>query len=331
MAARLTFAVPCHGGERWLPGLLQSLLAQRLPDCRLLLVDDASPDASVAVARKVAGDRLEVVRNESRLGIPRNWSRCAELVETEFFCLAHQDDVYAPDFAATLTAALADAPGAAAAHCRLAAIDGAGRRHPSPRERYKERFWRTLPAVETAAAGFRRLYYGNYVGCPSLVYRTAAFRKVGPFDAHYRFAPDWEWLLRAHAKGWQLAAVPEVLVSYRRHDEQASRHAARSLQRYYEEHAVLQHAHAFGCDAGFLTNGERSPAMRDNLLYDALGDLERRDRAAAQEKLDLLARLDPRARASAPARAVASALHLGWPGRAALRLAVSGWVAWAAR
>ncbi|HLU38759.1 MAG TPA: glycosyltransferase [Planctomycetota bacterium] len=331
MVPALTFTIPCRNGVRHLRPLLESLLGQEGVETRVILVDDASTDGSVALAREVGGSRVTVVENQRALGIPGNWNRCAELVRTEFFCIAHQDDVYAPHFARVLLTALTQNPRAAAAHCRARAIDAEGRPAPSLSERYKERFWRRLPPVEDAARGFRRLYAGNYVCCPSLVYRTAAFRAVGAFDTHFRFAPDWEWLLRCCAKGLELAAVGRTLLSYRRHEAQATRHHARSLQRYREEHAVLSHARLFGVGAGLLPAGARSTAMRDNLLYDAFRDLLDRDVEAARDKLELLADLDPGARRSTPARALSAAARLGWPGRTALRLAVRGFVAWSAR
>jgi GT2 family glycosyltransferase len=327
----MTFAIPCHNGAAHLPDLLRSLLAQVDVDCELLLVDDASSDDSVAVARAVAGRRLALVVNPTPLGIPGNWNRCIELVGSDFFCLAHQDDVYAPEFAVTMLDALAQAPHAAAAHCRLRAIDARGAPRTSLRERYKERFWRTLPALESPAQGFQRLFAGNFVGCPSLVFRRAAVAAIGAFDTHFRFVADWEWLLRAHAKDWQLAAVPQALVAYRRHAGQATHGDAASLRRYQEEQTLLLQAHVVGVGADLLPAHTRSTAMRDNLLLDAFLDLQARRPHDARAKLDLLGNLDPSARRSLPAKAVAAAARLGWPGRQALGCALAGYVAWAGR
>jgi hypothetical protein len=66
--------------------------------------------------------------------------------------------------------------------------------------------------------------------------------------------------------------------------------------------------------------------MRDNLLYDAFTDLQAGDAAAAESKLALLESLDQKARKSLPARALAASARLGWPGRAALALALTGYV-----
>ncbi len=331
MAPPLTFAIPCFNGAAHLRPLLESLLAQTRVDCHLLLVDDGSTDDSLALARRVVGTRLEVVQNNSSLGIPGNWNRCIEHARTEFICLAHQDDVYAPDFASSMLAALATNPRAAAAHCRMRTIDARGEPLRSAQERYKQRFWRALPAVESSAQSLQRLFAGNFVGCPTLVYRACAVAEIGAFDAQYRFAPDWEWLLRALSKDWQLVAVPRDLVAYRRHPEQATQRAVASLQRYREEHALLALAHRLGGERGWLAANARSTAMRDNLLYDASVDLQARRFDATQDKLTLLGELDPPARRSAPARVVAAAARLGWPGRRALLLALSGYIAWQAR
>lgn len=327
----VTFAIPCHNGARHLRPLLESLLAQREVAVRLVLVDDASTDGSSGLAKHVAGDRIEIVSHDPVRGIPGNWNRAAELVDTEFFCLAHQDDVYAPDYAATLTAALAAQPAAAAAYCRVEAIDGVGLRSTSLSERYKERFWRQLGPSESPEETFKRLFAGNYVSCPSLLYRTDAFLGVGMFDVDYRFVADWEWLLRASAKGFTLVPVARQLVSYRRHAAQATKQAVTSLRRYREEHELLRHAAAVGASIGLWPPTTRSTAMRDNLLYDAFGDLEAGDRHAAEAKLELLAELDPEARKSLPARVLVGAARSGAVGRAALRFGLTAYVGMAAR
>lgn len=327
----VTFAIPCHDGARHLRPLLESLLAQRDVDVRLLLVDDASTDGSSGLAKHVAGNRIEVVEFAPALGIPGNWNRAADLIETDFFCLAHQDDVYAPDYAVSLLAALAAHPSAAAAYARVDAIDDQGRRVRSLSERYKDRFWRQLDGMDTAEATFKRLFAGNYVSCPSLLYRTAAFRAVGQFDVEYRFVADWEWLLRASAKGFGLVPVARTLVSYRRHQRQATRQEVASLRRYREEHDLLHHAAAVGASIGLWPPDTKSTAMRDNLLYDAYADLEAGDRDAAQRKLDLLEELDPQARRSLPARVLGGAARSGAVGRAALRIGLAAYVGMAAR
>jgi len=300
----VTLAIPCRDAGPFLRPLLESLLAQTLPDCRLLLVDDGSRDDSVATARAVAGERLELHRNAEPLGIGGNWNRCASLVTTPFFCLAHQDDVYAPEFTATLVGALQERPDAGIAHCRALAIDENGTPHRSVAERFKEHFWR-----------------GNFVCCPTVLYRTAAFRATGGFRTDLRFALDWEYWFRLLYRGHGIADVPETLLHYRRHAAAATRTANADRSRFAEELEVLADAHEAGLQAGLLPAGVRwSPAMRNNLLEETYRDLARGDRAAARQKLAFVRDHAPELWHDTYVRIVRMLVSLGAPGRLMLRV-----------
>ena len=312
---RVTLVIPCRDAGRHLRALLESLLAQTESDTRLLLVDDASTDGSVALAREVAGGRLEIHRNEVPLGIGGNWNRCAELVATPYFCLAHQDDVYAPTFVQRMAEALEAAPDAGLAHCRATAIDDAGAPFHSHAERYKEHFWRH-PVKGDRAAQYRRLWRGNFVCCPSVVYRTAAFRRAGPFRTDLSFALDWEYWFRMLAAGFALVDVDEVLLQYRRHETAATRAATREHWRFAEETEVLHAAGVAGVAAGLLpASRAASPALRNILLQEALTDLERGDREAVARKLDYARDQAPELWRDPFVRLFRALRRLGVPGR----------------
>ena len=281
----LTFAIPCHDGARHLPALLESLLGQEGVRSRLLLVDDASTDASVEIARKVAGDRLEVYRNPEPLGIPANWNRCASLVESEFFCLAHQDDVYHPRYGERLLGALRRDPEAVFAHCRAQAVDEEGRSLSSRIEERKASYFHRAGKGEGPQA-LALLFGGNWINCPSMLFRTEAFRRLGGFDERFAFVPDWEFSFRALLGGRRVKAIPEALVQYRRHGNQATRGAIEDLARYREELLLLDEVEAKAHERGLgkvLPRGRK--AVRNNLLFDVYQDLREGQPALAKAKL----------------------------------------------
>ncbi len=274
----LTFAIPCRNGARHLPALLESLLRQEASkgggvEVQILLVDDASTDGSVELAKEIAGDRITVHRNFEPLGIPQNWNRCASLVQTEFFCLAHQDDVYAPTYALRMLEALVEDPEAVFAHCRAEALDEEGRVLPSPIERRKASYFSQEDKTQGQAA-LALLFEGNWINCPSMLFRTEAFRKLGDFDSRFGFVADWEYSFRVLLSGGRMRAVPQCLIQYRRHSGQATRGAIEALGRYREELALLDEVEA---KAGTLGLGAALPqgrkAVRNNLLFDVYQDL----------------------------------------------------------
>ncbi|MCA8948532.1 MAG: glycosyltransferase [Planctomycetes bacterium] len=312
----LTVAIPCRDAGPFLRPLLESLLRQTLADFRLLLVDDGSSDDSGAIAHAVAGDRIRIVRNATALGIGANWNRCAELAaDSDYFCLAHQDDVYHSTFLERLTDALTERPDAGIAHCRANAIDGDGRPLDSGAERYKQHFWRRIPAPDRASH-YQRLWRGNFLCCPAVLYRTAAWRAAGEFRTDLRFALDWEYWFRLLRCGYDIVDVDAALLDYRRHDTAATAAATSDRWRFAEELAVLDEARSAGLAAGLLpADTGPSPALRNNLLHEALTDLERGDRDGAARKLEFVRDHAPNLWNDRYVRTFRALIRCGAPGR----------------
>lgn len=324
-ALPVTLAVPACNAGRHLDPLLRSLLAQDPPAERILLVDDCSDDGTAARAREIGGGRVEVFENDVRLGLGANWNRAAQHVRTEFFALAHQDDVYDPAFVGAQHGALAGAPEAALAHCHASAIDAEGRPLPARAEAYKRGLWRAAqasgePPRRRAAASYRALLRGNFITCPSVLYRSAAFRAVGGFREDLKFVTDWDFCLRVLCDGWQFVSVDQALVAYRRHGGRATEAEMRTLNRYREELDLLERARKQGIDVGFLPVGATlSPALRHNVVLDAFADLERGVPEAAAAKFEFLDQHAPSEARTALVRTARRLMQLGRPGRGALR------------
>jgi glycosyltransferase involved in cell wall biosynthesis len=52
----VTVVIPCHRHGRYLDAAVGAVLAQDDVDAQVIIVDDASPDDSLAVARRLAAD-----------------------------------------------------------------------------------------------------------------------------------------------------------------------------------------------------------------------------------------------------------------------------------
>lgn len=291
-----TFAIPCRNGAAHLETLLRSLLAQTRQDFELLLVDDASDDDTGAVAQRVAGARLQLIRNAERRGLAANFAYTASLVTTPYFCLAHHDDVYEPDYLARLVQALEQAPAAAFAHCSATAMTGDGSAITAAAERFKLALATKAVGADRAAL-YRLLCRGNFVCCPSVLFRTATYRATGGFDTRLSYAVDWElWLRMVHA-GHTLATVLTPLVHYRRHVGNATHTATRSMRRFEEELEILEAAFARGRAEGLLDE-QHAPtrSLRNNLVNEAFEDLRAGNREAYRQKLAFLATRLPQLR-----------------------------------
>ncbi|MEM7199472.1 MAG: glycosyltransferase [Planctomycetota bacterium] len=318
-----TFAIPCRNAGEHLRPLLESLLAQTDQDFAMLLVDDASDDGSPARARAIAGTRLQVLVNDEPLGLAANWNRAVEASRSDFVCLAHQDDVYHPEYLAVMLDALRTDREQALVHCRATTMDADGQPLRAPAEDFKARWWQRHagePPGEPATA-YRELLRGNFVCCPSILYRRELFASVGGFRPDLRFTPDWDLLFRALLADWRFASVDRALVRYRRHAASATQREAASLNRYREELATLRAAAAAGRDRGLLRPAPPiGAAVRNNLLLDAYHDLCAGRADAARRKLAFGRREVPGFARDPLAFGVRVASRLGGLGSAALGL-----------
>ncbi len=128
--ARISVVVPNWNYAQHLPARLASIFAQSHPVEEVILLDDASTDDSLAVARRVAaewGRELRIVASARNSGsVFRQWRRGVDLAAGDFVWIAEADDEAAPEFLATLAGRLDAAPDADLLACDSRAIDAQG-------------------------------------------------------------------------------------------------------------------------------------------------------------------------------------------------------------
>jgi glycosyltransferase involved in cell wall biosynthesis len=203
--AAVTVVVPLHNYARFIVEALDSVRAQTLETLDLIVVDDASTDESLAVARDWAErnaarfNRILVLRNlvNARLAQTRNAG--FDAAETPFVLPLDADNRLLPDCCArTLEAARAN-------HAAFA----------YPEIRYFGAMDRVIGTVPYAPM---RLAGGNYIDAMALVSKPA-WAAVGGY-AHIEHGwEDFDFWCRFAELGLLGVKVPEVLAEYRVHED----------------------------------------------------------------------------------------------------------------
>lgn len=105
---RFSIVVPVYGTAAYLPACLDSLLAQSLEDWEAVVVVDASPDDSLAIARDYASrdSRFIVVNKEVNEGLHLARKTGVEKVRGDYTFFLDSDDELAPEFCAQLAGQL---------------------------------------------------------------------------------------------------------------------------------------------------------------------------------------------------------------------------------
>jgi len=272
-----------YNGARHLPDAIASVLGQSLRSLELIVVDDASRDASTALVQAAAAldarVRLIVQPRNSGPGAARNQALAA--ARGRWIAVFDSDDLMEPDRLARLVRR-AEADGADIVGDNLIAFeDGAAEsaRPFLPQELFRAPRWVTLAEV----IGSSRMYARR----PGLGYlkplvRAAAWRVAGVrYDESLRIGEDYDVLLRLLAKGLRLRLEPAALYRYRRHPASISH-----LLRREHLDAMLAADAAFEADVPDLpADARRAQAARRRSLQRALAydeviqRLKRRDLA----------------------------------------------------
>ena len=124
----VSIGLPVYDGERYLEAGARSILAQGFEDFELIVVDNASTDATPEIARALAAEdpRVSYHRNETNVGAPANFNRAFDLARGRYFKWAAHDDWLAPDFLERTVAVLDADPGCVLSHSRVDVIDEGG-------------------------------------------------------------------------------------------------------------------------------------------------------------------------------------------------------------
>jgi glycosyltransferase involved in cell wall biosynthesis len=96
---KISVAMATYNGHEYLPAQLNSLASQELLPDELVVTDDGSTDGTAElVARFAESAPFEVrfYRNETRLGVVRNFERAISLCTGDILFLSDQDDFWLP-------------------------------------------------------------------------------------------------------------------------------------------------------------------------------------------------------------------------------------------
>ncbi|MBD3926655.1 glycosyltransferase [Nocardioides cavernae] len=218
--------IPFWGDPGYLRDAVASVRAQTDPHWRLVVVDDCYPDPTVPEFFETLDDpRIRYVRNDTNLGITDNYRRCLDLASESWIVFLGCDDLMLPDYVATMTAAIADAPEQVhVIQPGVRVVDERGGAVKPLVDRVKRRFFAPRVTESLILSGERlatSLLRGNWTYWPSLALRTEVVR-AHPFLDGLPLVQDLALLVDMSLSGSQMLVLPDEVFAYRRHSASAS-------------------------------------------------------------------------------------------------------------
>jgi Glycosyl transferase family 2 len=187
-----TFAIPVFGAAPGLAALIESLRAQTGLRSEVLLAS-STPSTELKAFSERYGLPLHI--NSVRLDIATDWNFALSKVQTPLATLAHQDDLFAPTYAAALSGALRRHPAAQLAFCDYTEHTPLGVRPININLRIKRLIrnlaFRAREQIDTEREKVRLLCLGNPICCPSVMLDRS---KLGGFRFPSGFSTNLDWM-----------------------------------------------------------------------------------------------------------------------------------------
>jgi glycosyltransferase involved in cell wall biosynthesis len=225
-----------YKGARFIEGQLASILPQLAPGDEIVIVDDDSPDDTVARAAGVNDPRIRIYLHSKNEGVVATFEDALRSATGDVLILCDDDDLWAPTKIERILAEFEKDPEVNVVTSRVALINERGERLP---DAGVNRYGRFFP-------GFWRNVIKNHYQGSAMAIRASLLGQVLPFPHTRLFLHD-VWIgTRNEALGGKVAYIDEPLVYYRRHSQNVSHTHGLLRQIRIRIDLLLAHAaHAF--------------------------------------------------------------------------------------
>ena len=230
-----TFALCAYKESPYLEDCVQSLLAQTVKS-KIFLATSTDNAHIRAVAEKYS---LPLFVNPQNPGIATDWQFALECAHTQYVTIAHQDDVYYPEYTASILPMMERS---VIGFSNYEELTEHGVRAKTGMLRVKRMLLWPFYFKHTIKNKFVKksiLRFGSPLCCPSVMYN----RKLAQgelFDASYHNNLDWDaWLRFAEQEG-AFAYSKRILMAHRIHAESETSKQIASAGRAQEDKAMFQ-------------------------------------------------------------------------------------------
>lgn len=223
-ALPLVSIVMCaYNGEKYLDEQIDSLVNQTYRNIEIIIVDDVSTDATVAIVNKwIKTDRrITLHQNPVNLGYNRNFEKAISFARGEFVALCDQDDIWMPRKIQSLLSCF-DNEEIILAHARSVKFIDEELHYPQGKQ---------LPLF--SGNDPKKLIYDNQIGGHRVMFRKSLISKISPIPPNMFY--DW-WIGVLAASYGTIKGYDDYLVKYRIHAANAHINVKKEIRNKHIDH-----------------------------------------------------------------------------------------------
>ena len=231
-----SFVICAYRESPYLEECVRSLLNQTVRTN--ILMTTSTPNEHIrGIAEKY---QIPLCINRGESGIAGDWNFALSAAETPLVTLAHQDDLYEPEYAEVMLKEMNRARNPILFSCNYAELRGDSRVTSSrllnikkilrvPMRMFPGRMW----------ARRMSLAFGDSICCPSVTY-VRGIMEDHPFRKGFRSDLDWEkWEELSRLKG-SFCYSNQILMCHRIHGDSETTHVIREYSRSEEDYQIFR-------------------------------------------------------------------------------------------
>lgn len=202
----ISVCMATYNGEKYIKQQVESILVQLDEDDELIVSDDSSTDHTVCILKSFNDPRIKIFNNTKKRGVTHNFENAIEKSTGSFIFLSDQDDVWEKDKVEKVLAKLNEVD-LVLHNGQL--IDGEGKLINQD----------LFSIYKTRKGYLKNLTRNTFVGC-CMAFKRELIAEILPIPNKIMMHDMWIALV-AEKKG-STALLPEQLIQYRRHENNAS-------------------------------------------------------------------------------------------------------------
>lgn len=230
----VSVCIPTYNGAQYIAAAMASILEQDYPNLEVVVSDDASGDATLAIIARYAAKTSIPIRvyHHSPRGIGANWNHCVAHAQGAYIKFLFQDDVMAPDCIGRMVALAEAHPTVGLVYSkRWFLYETLTPKLTSFMSYYGDlhRYWADFSVEAGVLPGHVYLKDRQFLNSPknkigeptNVLLRRCCFDTVGYFSETLEQALDSDYWYRVMTC-YDVGFIDAELVGFRLHDAQAS-------------------------------------------------------------------------------------------------------------
>ena len=234
-----TFVIPAYKQSPYLESCIQSLLGQSMSST--ITLTTSTPSGFLETLAEKYGLNYHI--NPKSGSIAGDWNFALSKANTKFVTIAHQDDIYAPDYVAEVVKAINKNKDVLIAFTSYSDLVEGKIRDSSLNSFVKSALlWPFFFSKRLKSTYAKRavLLFGDPISCPTVTFNMAMLNNDFAFSEAYSCALDWYAWLELSKREGSFLYINQKLVQHRIHPDSETTNQLSLGKRQKEEFEIFE-------------------------------------------------------------------------------------------